>query len=144
MFTIPPLRERKEDLPLLIEHVIANFKGNEYHEQIEVNPEAMEILFNYDWPGNIRELKNSINYACTASANGLIGVEDLPAPLRKKTLKVESGLVRQNERELITQVLQEVHFNKRKAASILGISRTTLYSKIKQYNLTMKTPHNDE
>ena len=144
IFAIPPLRERKEDIALLIKHFIADFKGNHHPEQMEVAPEAMEILLNYDWPGNVRELKNTINYACTASSHGLIEVEDMPAPLRNKHITAGLAIIQQNEKESITQILQDVNFNKRKAAAMLGMSRTTLYNKIRQYNIIMKKPNNDE
>ncbi len=141
MFYIPPLQERKEDIPLLIEHFISDFKGSNQREALEMRPDTMEFLLRYEWPGNIRELKNAVNYACTAASKGLIEIEDLPAPLRNPQRTVNHTALQQSEKETITKVLQDVNFNKRRAASILGMSRTTLYSKIKHYNITIKKVH---
>jgi transcriptional regulator with PAS, ATPase and Fis domain len=137
MFYIPPLQERKEDIPLLIEYFIADFQGDTPHESLEMSPEAMVLLLDYHWPGNVRELKNSVNYACTSASQGVITAEDLPAPLRNKHRPVNHTSIRQSEKEIIRDVLLDVNFNKRKAASILGMSRTTLYAKIKQYHIAI-------
>lgn len=139
IFYIPPLRERKEDIPLLVEHFISDFKGSNQHEPLEMHPNTMAFLLHYDWPGNVRELRNTLNYACTSSSNGVIELEDLPAKLRNPRQKVSTHkALQESEKETITKVLQDVNFNKRKAASILGMSRTTLYSKIKHYNIIMQ------
>lgn len=137
MFFIPPLRERKEDIPLLLDHFIAEFQGSDQQKPLQIRSDAMQILLTYEWPGNIRELKNAINYACMASGNGVIAPEDLPPSLKNTTRPIDKTSIQRSEREIILNVLHDVNFNKRRAASILGMSRTTLYNKIKQYNISI-------
>ena len=131
--TLPPLRERKEDIPLLANHFLQKFSG-EHHKAIShISPEAMEILMRYDWPGNVRELENTIERAMILSPHPIILPEDLPqkvlgsepawpSPYSEKPLSLKEV-----ERRHILKVLQETGGNKKKAAEILGIDRTTLY-----------------
>jgi len=152
---IPPLRERKEDIPILVEHFI-DISGQELNKKIKgVDPEAMKILMAYDWPGNIRELENFIKSATVLCRGDVILPEHLPPRLIGKTDKSEysalekvlNDLLREKIRSaskspynditefvdkyLIETVLQQVDQNQVKAANILGISRTTLRKKIK-------------
>jgi DNA-binding NtrC family response regulator len=131
--TLPPLRERKEDIPLLANHFLQKFSG-EHHKAIShISPEAMEILMRYDWPGNVRELENTIERAMILSPHPIILPEDLPQkilgsePAGTSPYSEKSLSLKEVEKRHILKVLQEPHGNKKKAAEILGIDRTTLY-----------------
>jgi len=147
---IPPLRERKEDLPLLVEHFI-NMYSKENHKEIKsASQDTMFILMNYNWPGNIRELENIIERAVILDTDGIIAMEDLPEVIRNGNTYLTSGLgskvieafsnlkhaLQEPEKVHILRVLKEVGWNKKKAANKLGVNRTTLYNKLKKYNIT--------
>ena len=139
--TLPPLRERKEDIPLLANHFTQRF-SEEYKKSIShISPEAFEILNQYSWPGNVRELENTIERAVVLSIHPIILPEDLPQKLlssipdgklddlkRKYPLVSDKLLsLKDVEKNYVQKVLQETKGNKKKAAEILGIDRTTLY-----------------
>ncbi len=124
---IPPLRERKEDIPLLV-HFFIEKLNTVQRKQIEgISKDALELLFKYDFPGNVRELKNIIEYAFIFCEKGLIEKEHLPLHLFEKADK--------DEREEIIKALERARWNKSKAAELLKISRATLWRKMKRYGL---------
>ncbi len=134
---LPPLRERREDIPLLVQHFMNRF-GKEPKKNISgVSEDCLKILINYSWPGNVRELENIIQRAMTLCQREVILPEDLPASLLQEADAnlVEKGL-RQNytldqlEKEYIRKVLIEVGGNKSRAAEKLGLDRKTLYRKL--------------
>jgi two-component system, NtrC family, response regulator AtoC len=128
---IPPLRERKEDIPLLIDHVIKSnppFKGKSFRN------EALKILAEYAWPGNVRELLNVVYRILLLSKNDLIGPDDLPIDLIAYP-KISGRRLEDVEREHILQVLQEVGGQRGKAAEILGVDPKTLYRKLLSYGV---------
>jgi two-component system response regulator AtoC len=131
--TLPPLRERKEDIPMLANHFLQKF-SEEHHKAIShISPEALEILMRHHWPGNVRELENTIERAIILSPHPIILPEDLPQKLLGSeraglTLFSEKPLsLKEVEKSYVLKVLQETKGNKKKAAEILGIDRTTLY-----------------
>jgi DNA-binding NtrC family response regulator len=134
---MPPLRERREDIPLLIQHFIARFSA-EFKKKISgVSEDALRLLLNYSWPGNVRELENVIQRAITLSRNDIILPEDLPASILPKTddQLFEKAIGKkltldQLEKEYIKRILFEVGGNKSKAAEILNLDRKTLYRKL--------------
>ena len=135
---LPPLRERREDIPLLVQHFISKF-GKEPRRVSGISEEALKILINYSWPGNVRELENIIQRAMTLSQHEVILPEDLPASLLQEVDEnlVEKGLrveytLDQLEKEYIKKVLIEVGGNKSKAAERLGLDRKTLYRKLEE------------
>jgi DNA-binding NtrC family response regulator len=136
---LPPLRERKEDISLLIQHFIDKF-GKELKKNISgVSENALRVLLNYPWPGNVRELENVIQRAMTLSQHEMIDLEDLPASMiqERKEKAVDKALserytLEQLEKEYIKRVLIEVGGNKSKAAEILGLDRKTLYRKLQE------------
>jgi DNA-binding NtrC family response regulator len=136
---MPPLRERKEDISLLIQHFITKF-SNEFKKNISgVSEDALKLLLNYSWPGNVRELENVIQRAITLSQHEIILVEDLPTQMvqEKDEDLIEKGVrekytVDQLEKEYIKKVLIEVGGNKSKAAELLGLDRKTLYRKLQE------------
>ena len=136
---LPPLRERREDIPLLVQHFLNKFGQDSKKNISGISEDALRILLNYSWPGNVRELENVIQRAITLSQNEEILPEDLPTPLMEEAGEnvIEKGLrekytIEQLEKEYIKRVLIEVGGNKSKAAEILGLDRKTLYRKIKE------------
>lgn len=128
---VAPLRDRKEDIPLLIEKFLFKY-GVEYKDRfVSITQEATEILQRYNWPGNIRELENVIQRA-VIMCNKIIGVEHLPDNLKFDISFPEDSLLplKQIEKEYIQKVLNACNNNKTKAAEILGITRKTLRSKM--------------
>ncbi|HVI95538.1 MAG TPA: sigma-54 dependent transcriptional regulator [Anaeromyxobacter sp.] len=133
---IPPLRDRREDIPLLAEHFAA--KHGRPEEGAAISPAARDLLVAYDWPGNVRELENVIARALALNPSGVVTPEDLPDHVRgarpaAASLAVVAGAAQERptlaelERRYAAQVLQETGGNKTRAAEILGIDRKTLY-----------------
>jgi transcriptional regulator with PAS, ATPase and Fis domain len=136
---LPPLRERKEDIPLLVQHFINKFSQDLKKNISGVSEGALKIFLNYSWPGNVRELENVIQRAMTLSQHEVILPEDLPAtviqtPDKKLVEKAleENFTLDQLEKEYIKKVLIEAGGNKSKAAEILGLDRKTLYRKLEE------------
>jgi len=152
---LPSLRERREDIPLLINHFIQRYNEKKNARIEGFSREAIEILLVYNWPGNVRELENICLRLCILKGAGLIGVEDLPEKIRQpRTLSKnrnpwdfltsegfpEEGmdlenLVVQFENNLIMKALERTRWNKNKAAQLLKMNRTTLVEKIKKRGL---------
>jgi len=133
---LPPLRERKEDIPLLVEAFIA--KLNARGERIqEVSTRAMALIMEYDWPGNVRELENAIEHAYVTSTSGRIERRFLPAVMRHTSDRELAGedLPKTSEQTEIRQVLEACKWQKAVAAKQLGISRTTLWRRMKEVKL---------
>ncbi|HBC02757.1 MAG TPA: sigma-54 dependent transcriptional regulator [Aequorivita sp.] len=130
---VPPLRERKEDIPLLADKFLFKY-GNEYKDRyITIDPEAQELLQRYDWPGNIRELENVIQRA-VIMCDRTIGIKDLPDTLKYKIdfPKDELLSLKEMEKKYIQKVLTATDNNQTKAAEILEIDRKTLRAKTKE------------
>jgi len=136
---IPPLRERKEDIPLLADYFLEKYCLKNKKEIKEFSEEAMKVMMDYDWPGNIRELENVIERAVVITRDKIIKSRDLPDSLqkeRKEKLVTPPNLpLWRVEKEHINRVLKENGWNIRRSAKILGIDRTTLYKKIEKYGL---------
>lgn len=157
---IPPLRERPEDIPLLLEHFQEQFNRERQHQITGFSPEATEMLLHHDWPGNVRELENLVERMITMKSSGIITVDDLPEKyLHQTEVKPASKLsdsvftsaptqqmgkngiclnsaVNQLETDLILQALDRTGGNKKEAAALLNLKRTTLIEKIKKKNLS--------
>lgn len=131
---IPPLRERKEDIPLLVEHFIEKFNIQMGKRVKGISQEAMRLLMEYDWPGNVRELENVIERAMVITKGELITPEDLFLPTSGKAEENPLSL-EAVEKAHILKVLNETGWNIHRSAQILGIDRTTLYHKIRRYGL---------
>ncbi len=127
---VPPLRERKKDIKLLINHFIKKISIREGVAQKSISNKAVDLLIKYDWPGNIRELENLTERLIIISKNKKIDVHDLPQEIIKKVNADKKEL---SEKEKIINSLKKSSGNKTKAAEILGISRKTLYNWIKKY-----------
>ena len=130
---LPPLRERKEDIPLLVDHFIRKFARAMGKRFTGVNRSGLEVLMNYDWPGNVRELENAIERAMVIGREPEIQAADFPLQL-KAPVQPETGLALADvERGHILRVLEACEWNQTRAAKVLGIDRVTLYNKIKKY-----------
>ncbi len=125
---LPPLRERRGDIPLLAEHVLARALAESKHEAVALSPGAIRVLVNYRWPGNVRELQNAIQYALIKCKRGPIGPEHLPPNVAEADEPVQEE---QRRRKLsaaaVEDALRKSHGNKVKAAALLDVSRATLY-----------------
>jgi len=145
---LPPLREHKEDLPLLIEHLLEEISEKHGKKVSGVGADVMELLRSYPWPGNVRELRNVLERASIASDRGIIGRQHLPSDFGHAAATVTAGLngvrfpigttVDDMERELILQTLAATSQNKTRAAELLGISLKTLHNKLKEYEAGRK------
>ena len=140
---IPPLRERREDIPLLI-HYFLQQAAEKYGKPIEgIQPEAQQVLMSYAWPGNVRQLRNVIENMVVMSQGSTLAMENLPPDIRPAGGDVPLGGMNnlvgipivQAEKELIRNTLKLVNGNREQAAKILGIGERTLYRKIKEYDL---------
>jgi two-component system, NtrC family, response regulator AtoC len=143
---IPPLRDRRSDIPVLVHHFLDRYaKGS----QIHVTPAAMKSLLQYDWPGNVRELENCIARAVTLGDGMTIDVADLPPAIRTEqaeagseraaeTSSLSTTALAEMERVTILRVFEQAHGDKALAGKMLGISRATLYRKLKRYNIPLK------
>jgi DNA-binding NtrC family response regulator len=131
--TLPSLRQRKEDIPLLANHFLQKFTEENHKNIFHVSPEALEILIQYSWPGNVRELEHTIERAVIFSAHPIILPEDLPRKMFEEIKGTEVLLpekpisLRELGKRYVLRVLQQTGGNKKKASEILGIDRATLY-----------------
>jgi len=137
---LPPLRERKDDIPLLINHFIIKLNGGE--DRIKgVTENALRIMMSYDWPGNVREMYNCIERAFTLGTGEYIDMGDLPQSMvDEKTGAADEGTgspipLAAHEKEVILKTLEETKGNKTRSAKILGISLSTLYRKLERYGI---------
>ncbi|KMJ55018.1 hypothetical protein AB685_29475 [Bacillus sp. LL01] len=139
---VPPLRERREDIPVLFSHYLKKFTEDYYMEEKKMDQKVMELIRSYAWPGNIRQLVNLAEQLITIVEGELISVEHLPPLIRDQSVEAKKGHTLRSDRseyekEMIERTLLEVSGNKTKAANRLGIHRTTLYKKMKQYRLNV-------
>jgi len=136
---LPPLRERREDIPLLAQHFLKKFAVENQKEIAGFSPEATDFLLRYDWPGNVRELENTIERAVILAQNPVIEVADLTQQNLMPAHPISPAIsLKQVEKNHILNVLTETGGNYTEAARILGISRMTLYNKAKAYRLNVK------
>lgn len=147
--TLPPLRERKSDIPQLTRHFLSKY-NSKYEKSIEgIRDEYMQKLFEYNWPGNIRELKNTIERSVILSKGSQLNIDTLPSFLSDGDLEQETSSangqnkvtipvgtsIEEAESEIIQKTLESVDYNISETARILGYSRATLYKKMNNFNL---------
>jgi two-component system response regulator AtoC len=125
--SLPPLRDRKEDIPLLVHHFLRKLSEELKKEISHISPEALEVLGQYSWPGNVRELEHTIERAVTLSTQPIILKEDLPPSILGAVKPVTLLSLKDIERDYVLKILQQTNGNKKKASEILGIDRSTLY-----------------
>jgi two-component system, NtrC family, response regulator len=142
---IPPLRERKQDIPPLVSTFVKRFAQKLGKTEPEITPEAFEKILDYAWPGNVRELQNAIEYAVVLARHNLITVKELPTEVqlpavlqmteRGDSQSGKAQSLNEMERNAILQALAQTHGNKKRAAQLLGIQRPTLYNKMKRFGI---------
>ena len=135
---VPPLRERKEDIPLLIAAFIKEFTEENAKKITAIEPKARAALYAYDWPGNIRQLRNCLESAVVMSSDDTIRLSDLPEPVREaeqnSSIRIQIGTpLAEAERHIIMETLAAYNGNKSKTADILGIGRKTLHRKLDEF-----------
>lgn len=139
--TLPPLRERREDIPLLVNHFTEKFRATTGKPISGATDSALAAMLDYDWPGNVRELENAIEYAFVRCQREQIHLTDLPKELSEGE---RLGLIKrseaeplhpQEEKSMILQALKDANGNKAKAARLLGMGRTTLYKRLRAYGI---------
>ena len=136
--TLPPLRQRREDIPLLVDHFIARFNRLREKDITGVSPEVLQILMAHDFPGNVRELENVIEHAFILCPGGMIRPEHLPDSLRPADLSETATPVRtlkELEARFLHDALRRNGWNRRATAKELGVHKTTLWRRIKQLGL---------
>ena len=139
---LPPLRERKGDIDLLVQHFIGKFNQKNDKKVTGISGDVRNIFEDYQWPGNVRQLQHAIEMTVIMTRTSVINKWDLPETFQKKALltkpmngkSLKEGL-KQPERELVLATLEEFNWNRNKAALNLGINRTTLYNKMKKYGI---------
>jgi DNA-binding NtrC family response regulator len=145
---VPPLRDRRSDVPLLVHHFIDHFNRNRKKKIEGIDDDALQLLMNSDWPGNVRELENTIERIVILAGGDRLMVQDLPEkfhtalpnPTHAAPVLPESGIsldaaVSEFEKTLILEALNKTGWVKNKAAQLLNLNRTTLIEKIKRQNL---------
>ena len=143
-FDLPPLKDRREDVPHLVDHFIGKFNARMSKNIIGVNPQVMELLIKYDYPGNVRELENIIEYSFIICRGRIIEKDHLPDEFCQNFEKPETGNLSQStflqevEIQQIQRALQENDGHLGKTAKDLGMDRTTLWRKMKKFNLKVK------
>ena len=145
---VPPLRDRKEDIPILIDHFLRKYCAVNNKKVTGMSGDVQKMFNEYSWPGNIRELENAIEGAVIMVKTGIVNRADIPNFTKftidpsKPSKSPERNLkraVEQPEKEHIISILKDCNWNRNKAAASLGVNRTTLYNKMKKYNISEET-----
>jgi DNA-binding NtrC family response regulator len=134
-FTIPPLRQRKQDIPLLADHFLHRFIQETHRPVDRISRETVDEMMLYDWPGNVRELQNAIERSVVVCKSRQITPEDLPIFCRAPAERASPSRLEDVEKTHIRRILDDQQWNIARSARVLGIDRSTLYSKIKRYAL---------
>ena len=143
---IPPLRDRRSDIPMLVHHFLNRYAPTSH---LQVTPAAMKSLLQYDWPGNVRELENCIARAVTLGDQKIMDVQDLPPAIRadqpsssmpftQDAASLSTTALAEMEKMTILRVFEQAHGDKALAGKMLGISRATLYRKLKRYHIPLR------
>ncbi len=140
---VPSLRERKDDIPLLVDHFIRRYASRGARAVEGISREALHLLQRYDWPGNVRELEHAVEHACALGGGSLIEAGDLSADIRSAAEAKGRGMdlpqsLKDIEIESIERLLREHRGDTARVAEILGIDRSTLYRKVKRYGLQVR------
>jgi transcriptional regulator with PAS, ATPase and Fis domain len=136
---IPPLRERLEDIPLLVEHFCNGFNRSFQKNIKGISDEVMQVFMRYGWPGNVRELEHGIEHAFVLCRDPIITLKHIPSEMIESA---ENAAVSGKKIEVypedaeILKILEKTYWNKAKAARLLGIDRSTLYRKMRKYQLS--------
>jgi two-component system, NtrC family, response regulator HydG len=140
---LPPLRERMEDFPLLVEHFLKHLRQRSGKSLSGLTPDAMQILLEHPWPGNVRELKGVLEYAFVVAADGLIAPEHLPPKLgcRESTPAAPpaaGAVLAADEKTALVNALRQTGGNQSRAAALLGVTRVTVWHRMKKYGIDVR------
>ncbi len=141
---LPPLLERRNDIPLLARYFLRRFAAEQSKKIDDFSPESLRLLLDYPWPGNVRELENTVEHATVLAKGSRVEASDLPAALHTAAKTAQGSTpptLVEHESKLLLEVLEDCGWNKKQAAKRLGISRSTLYEKLKKYQITQPTTH---
>jgi len=142
---MPTLHDRRNDIPILARHFLRLFGAEQGKDIEDFSTEAMKRLLEYSWPGNVRELGNTIEHVVVLAKGSRVEVTDLPSSLLGEPSADRgiglAGTIQENEKRLLMTALEECNWNKKQAAVQLGISRSSLYSKLNKYQITSPTIH---
>ena len=136
---LPPLRDRRNDIPLLALHFLGRFAAERGKDLREFSSEAMRLLLDYPWPGNVRELENTVEHASVLAKGGQVEAWDLPSALRHSASPPAATLV-ERELRMLLEILEECGWNKKLAAQRLGVSRSTIYAMLKRHKISVSKP----
>ncbi len=148
---VPPLRERREDVPVLVKAFFERYRAKHGRELEGIEPDAYRRLLSYPWPGNVRELQHAIERAVLVSHGPQLVLDDFPEPLRRAAgepgvpaavapSEVPAGSLEEIERASILKALETTKWNKQAAAALLGLRRPTLYSKMRKHGIPQRRP----
>jgi transcriptional regulator with PAS, ATPase and Fis domain len=136
---VPPLRERKEDIPQLVTNFVEKYNSALGRNIVSVSNEAMDLIFSHHWPGNVRELENIVERAMVLTKSDVITPESLPPELRAYQYAASpvdrAADLKLLEEDHVRSILEKCDWNKYRAAKMMGISRSTLYSKIRRFRI---------
>ena len=141
LLELPALKERKEDIIILAEHFLNKYSKKFKKEVCEFSKKTVQYFQNYDWPGNIRELENAVEHAVALSSGNQVIEFDLPQSIRESSLDISNNkhfgdsTLKNVEKNYILYTLNSTKWDYDKACTILGIGRTTLWRKLKEYNV---------
>ena len=145
---VPPLRDRRDDIPILVQAFLEHYRAKHARNVDEIEPEAYRRLLQYPWPGNVRELQHAIERAILVARTREVTIADLPETLQHGTgdgdegsiapSEVPSGSLEDIERASILKALDATRWNKQAAAALLGLRRPTLYSKMRKHNIPQR------
>lgn len=138
---IPPLRERKEDIPLLVNSFVQRLQARTGKAISGLTPEALQHFMDYAWPGNIRELKSALEYAFVIAEKGKIDIIHLPHPVSEPATiggDRTGGKDGSREKQALIAALRETHGNQTQAARLLGINRVTVWNRMRKYGIDLK------
>ncbi len=138
--TLPPLRDRQNDIPLLAQHFLRRFAAQKRKDLGEISSGAMRLLLDYSWPGNVRELENSIEHAVVLAKGSQVEPWDLPRTVQHHS-PIPSQTMAERELQALLEILEECSWNKKMAARRLGVSRSTIYAILKRHKITGPTTH---
>jgi PAS domain S-box-containing protein len=135
---LPPLRERTQDIPLLVDLFVAKFNQQFNKSILGVSTDVLKLFMDYHWPGNVRQLEHTLEHAFILCRQSIITLSDLPPDFKNiagvKTIYLDGG--REDESDEIIRTLEKTQWNKARAARLLGISRKTMYRRMKKYNIS--------
>ncbi len=134
--SLPPLRDRREDMPAMLKHFLNRFSNKINKEVTAISEDVQRMFMKYSWPGNIREFQNTLEFAVVLCNGSTITVNDLPPEfIDRNSVVLEPDYKNEDERQAIIYALKETGWNKARASRILGIDRKTIYTKITKYNI---------